>query len=340
MENRTTVTEISICIANYNGEKLLDRCLSAIKNQTITESYEIIVHDDASTDASVELLETHYPEVKLIKSTINKGFCASNNLMTEHASGKYLLLLNNDAFLMNDALETLFDTCRLLNDPVLTLPQYDADTEELLDFGMDMDIFANPIPRQANINEPICMVMGACLWISKKKWEQIGGFPEWFVSIAEDMFICCSARIKGTEVYCTQKSGYKHMVGQSFGGGKIIENSIKTTYKRRSLSERNKTFVMLCCYPTWALIAIFPLHLLLLLLEGTLLSVIKWQTKPLTKIYWPAMIAPLKKIKEIKTTRSHIQEQKRTMGNSFFHPIKIKHHKLSVLIKHGLPSLS
>ena len=41
------------------------------------------------------------------------------------------------------------------------------------------------------------MVIGACLWIQKGLWEELGGFPEWFGSIAEDMYLCCRARLAG-----------------------------------------------------------------------------------------------------------------------------------------------
>jgi len=71
------------------------------------------------------------------------------------------------------------------------------------------------------------------------------------------------------------RSGYRHQVGRSFGGGKVAAGRLATTFRRRALSERNKTFVMALTFPAPIFQIVFPLHLLLLLLEGTLLSLVK-----------------------------------------------------------------
>lgn len=89
---------ISVCIANYNGEKFLSECIESVLNQVASPHFEIIVHDDASTDASLEQI-ARYDNIKLIRSPENVGYCVANNRMAEAAFGEYLLLLNNDAVL-------------------------------------------------------------------------------------------------------------------------------------------------------------------------------------------------------------------------------------------------
>jgi len=98
---------ISVCIANYNGAAMLHDCIDSVLAQRVDAAVEIIVHDDASTDASLELLRTGYPQVRVLASEQNVGFCIANNRMAEVAAGDYLLLLNNDAALAPDALATL-----------------------------------------------------------------------------------------------------------------------------------------------------------------------------------------------------------------------------------------
>ena len=97
----------SVCIANYNGRGYIDRCLKSIQEQDCFFPLEIIVHDDASTDGSVQYIRKNYPGVLLIESKENVGFCVSNNRMVARARGRYILLLNNDAELFPDAVRTL-----------------------------------------------------------------------------------------------------------------------------------------------------------------------------------------------------------------------------------------
>ena len=102
----------SVCIANYNGAGLLPDCLESILAQQGDFNVEIIVHDDASTDNSLDLLRQRYPQVEVLASTENVGFSVGNNRMVAHARGEYVLLLNNDAELYPDALATLLDAAR------------------------------------------------------------------------------------------------------------------------------------------------------------------------------------------------------------------------------------
>src|SRR3546814_17849038 len=89
------------------------------------------------------------------------------------------------------------------------------------------------------------MFMGACVWIPKNLWVELGGCPEWFGSIGEDLYLCCRARLAGYRVESLNHSGYRHWVGYSFGGGKVKGDRLATTKIRRALSERNKSFVMI-----------------------------------------------------------------------------------------------
>src|SRR3954462_7997396 len=100
---------VSVCIANYNGIALIDACLQSVLAQDCKFPVEIIIHDDASKDDSVAHIRTHYPDVILIESSENVGFCVSNNRMAAVAHGTYLLLLNNDAELFPDALRILHE---------------------------------------------------------------------------------------------------------------------------------------------------------------------------------------------------------------------------------------
>jgi GT2 family glycosyltransferase len=301
---------------------------------------EIIVHDDASTDGSLGHIRAHYPQVKLITSTENVGFCIANNRMAAMAKGKYLLLLNNDAALYPDALQALLAEAQSLGKPaILTLPQFDATSGEMVDRGCLLDPFFNPVPNLDPKRSDVAMVIGACLWIPKDLWKEMEGFPEWFGSIAEDMYLCCRARLAGYAVRALNTSGYRHWQGMSFGGGKVAAGRLTTTFRRRALSERNKTFVMMIACPAPAAIVLVPLHLVLLLLEGAALSLLHLNGSYLQRIYLPVLSALLLHSKELRANRVSAQHSHSITSADFFFAFDRCPHKLRMLWRHGLPIL-
>ncbi|WP_427914254.1 glycosyltransferase family 2 protein [Ramlibacter sp. MMS24-I3-19] len=277
---------VSVCVANYNGMAIIDACLQSILSQEGGLPVEILVHDDCSTDGSAAHIRANYPGVRLMESSANVGFCIANNRMAAEAAGDYLLLLNNDAELFPDALQSLLSVAERLRRPaILSLPQYDAATGELLDTGSLLDPFLNPVPNLDPQREEVGMVMGACLWIPRALWTGLGGFPEWFGSIGEDLNLCCHARLLGHPVIAVHRSGYRHRVGYSFGGGKVQRGRLVTSIRRRALSERNKSYVMVLTYPTAYLALLFPIHLAALLLEGLVLTLVKRDVLVWNEIY-------------------------------------------------------
>jgi len=328
----------SICIANYNGLAIIADCIESVLAQDCGFPIEIIVHDDASTDDSVGLIRTQYPQVKLIESKKNVGFCVSNNRMAAIATGEYLLLLNNDAALMPRALETLRKTATDIGKPaIFTLPQYNAETRELIDLGCYLDPFLNPVPNLDLTQKDVGMVIGACLWIPRNLWIDLGGFPEWFNSLAEDMYLCCVARLAGHPIQVVTESGYLHHVGYSFGGGKPSGGRLKLIFSRRSLSERNKSFVMIATYPAPALAVIFPLHILMLLLEGAALALLKLNLSIFTKVYCKS-IADLWRFRhKLLSARAYNQAHYKAGRSGFFKPFISLPHKFALLTRFGLP---
>ncbi len=333
---------ISVCVANYNGMAVVDDCLRSVQAQTGELAVEILVHDDASTDGSADYIRARYPEVRLVPSAGNVGFCVANNRMVDAARGEYLLLLNNDAVLLPDALASLYHGAREIGRPaILSLPQYDFDSGELLDRGCLLDPFLNPIPNVEPRQGDVGMVMGACLWIPRALWEELGGFPEWFGSVGEDLYLCCRARLAGYAVRVPDASGYRHRVGHSFGGGKLAAGGrLSTTFRRRALSERNKSFVMIVCYPLALLALVLPLHAALLLLEGVILALLERQLRPLREIYRPALAACWGERRRLLALRRAVQAQRRAGLGTFLSAFHFVPHKLAMLLRHGLPRIT
>ncbi len=99
---------VSIVISNFNGEKLLKKNLPYVlktMEHKANKIQEIIIVDDASEDDSVKLIKRKFPEVKLFKHKVNRGFSAVVNTGARSASGKYIALINNDVAPEIDFLE-------------------------------------------------------------------------------------------------------------------------------------------------------------------------------------------------------------------------------------------
>ena len=331
----------SVLIANYNGTGLIGACIESVLAQDCGFGVEIIVHDDASTDGSADFIRSRYPQVRLIESPGNVGFCISNNRMAAAARGEYLLLLNNDATLLPDALRTLHERAVSLPTPaILGLPQYNAASGELIDIGSRFDPFLNPIPSFSSSDAGVGMVIGACFWLPRTLWNELGGFPEWFGSLAEDMYLCLLARLRGYPVLALPTSGFRHWVGKSLGGGKVVVGRLSTKVTRRMLSERNKSYVICLTYPAPFFQLLLPLHLLLLLLEGMVLATIKRDASLFRTVYLGCLISLWKDRQRLASIRHRVQGERICGRAGFFAVFDWIPHKIRLLFRHGVPEIS
>lgn len=339
--NRPAAPLCSVCIANYNGIDLLADCLNSVLAQQGDISIEIIVHDDASTDGSLAILRERYPQVEVLAGAQNAGFCISNNRMAAHARGEFILLLNNDAALYPDALLTLLHAARARAQPcILTLPQYDWTTGALVDRGCMLDPFYNPIPNLDPERTEVAMAIGACLWIPRALWNSLGGFPEWMESIAEDLYLCCLARSCGVDVCATSTSGFRHRLGASFGGARIEHNRLKSSMRRRRLSERNKTYVLFIFTPTplmWPLLAV---HLGMVLLEGLVVTAIRMDRRIFTDIYANVPASLWRQRENLRWLRTRTRIVRTTSIRTYFRVFSLLPRKLLLLLRHGIPRIN
>lgn len=101
--------QLSIIIINYNTFRLTVNCIHSIQKKLTGLTYEIILVDNASVECDPDHFLKQCPGIKLIKSKTNTGFTGGNNLGLEHATGDYLLLLNSDTELINNAPKICYD---------------------------------------------------------------------------------------------------------------------------------------------------------------------------------------------------------------------------------------
>ncbi|MBB6142786.1 hypothetical protein HNQ77_000724 [Silvibacterium bohemicum] len=96
--------DVSILIVSFNTRVVLRECLESIERESAGLNVEISILDNNSVDGSPEMVERDFPHVRLVRSHVNLGFGAANNAALEGSRGRYIVLLNSDAFLCPDSL--------------------------------------------------------------------------------------------------------------------------------------------------------------------------------------------------------------------------------------------
>ena len=101
--------QLSIIIINYNTFQLTCNCIQSVKEKLLGLTYEIVLVDNASAECNPNLFLEKFPDIILITSPVNTGFTGGNNLGIAKAKGDYLLLLNSDTELINNAPKICYD---------------------------------------------------------------------------------------------------------------------------------------------------------------------------------------------------------------------------------------
>ena len=104
MKNETSYS-LSVIIVNYNVAYFLEQCLSSVYNSRGIEKIEVIVVDNRSSDGSIAMINSKFPQVKLLANTANIGFSKANNQGIAIAQGEYVVLLNPDTVVEESTFE-------------------------------------------------------------------------------------------------------------------------------------------------------------------------------------------------------------------------------------------
>ena len=103
------MVQVSVIIVNYNTFELTNKCIQSVFDNTKDLNFEIILIDNASTDENPDKFKQHFPDIKLIVNPENIGFSRGNNLGINIANGHYIVLLNSDTELVNNAIKITYD---------------------------------------------------------------------------------------------------------------------------------------------------------------------------------------------------------------------------------------
>ncbi|MFA5928097.1 MAG: glycosyltransferase family 2 protein [Candidatus Margulisiibacteriota bacterium] len=189
--------ELSIIIVSYNNAQLLEDCIASIKaSMPIGTAPEVIVVDNNSADNTVAMLQNKFPEVKLILNKDNKGFAAANNQGIRIAQGEYVMLLNNDTVIINDALSKMITYLR-------EHPKIGLLGPRLLNGDRSVQAQGSMLgPHFWNSKIPVetKFLRGAVFLTSKKVLDQVGLLDENFFFYNEDIDFCWRINKAGLKV--------------------------------------------------------------------------------------------------------------------------------------------
>lgn len=179
-------------IVSYRGMKWYDRCLSSLRNSTLPLS--IIVVDNNSADGSVDYIKANYPDVILIESKENLGFGRANNLGMRYAiehGCDYVFLLNQDAWIVSDAVSTLVSLHKSNPEYGLLSPMHTTLEENQLNMTLDdgnrnfemlSDIYFSSLKEVY----PVHYVNAAAWLLPASTLKTIGGFCPLIFHYGED----------------------------------------------------------------------------------------------------------------------------------------------------------
>jgi len=235
-----TSLKLSIIIVSFNTCELLRKCLTSAYEAAQGIPTEIIVVDNASKDGSPEMLEKEFPQVVLVRSATNLGFGAGNNAGFKIAKGKYLLLLNSDAFMHEGALPLALK--RLQANPTIGLVgarlvgqngawQPSArQSPSLLNAFLELSGLADRYPHSrffgrynrtyASAEESceVDWVPGAFMLIPHAVIDKVGGFDERFFFYSEEVDLCRRIQKAGYQIWYWADVVVTHLEGGSSKG--------------------------------------------------------------------------------------------------------------------------
>jgi GT2 family glycosyltransferase len=262
MNDAGGAAEVSVVVVTYQSGATLRRCLAALKAQTI-QGFELILSDNASADGAPKAAAAEDGAIVLLENGSNLGFAAGNNRAAERARGRWLVLLNPDAYPEPDFLQALLKAADSFPQTrCFTARQRMAGNPSRLDgLGDAMTGFGFPFRGGYGRPDPGPMAAaevfspcGAAMMIDKALFLELGGFDERFFCYCEDVDLGYRLRLRGEGVLLAPEAAVLH------------EGSVVTGGRRSDFSlyhgARNRLWLYVKDTPPLLLLGTLPFHLL------------------------------------------------------------------------------
>jgi GT2 family glycosyltransferase len=245
MTDGTLMKDVTVVIVNWNAGATLRACLSALFASVGDPPPQVILVDNASTDGSESGIASEYPALQVIQNATNVGFARAVNQGLRAARGDFALIMNPDVILRPSALPRLmeFMTTHLhasVAGPRLLNPDGTVQGSARRDptawtalFGRSAPLTQlfpnNPVSRHelpalsvtSDAPVEVDWLSGACLFVRRTAWEQVGLLDEQFFLFWEDADWCLRFRRGGWRVYYVPSAAATHVIGVSRAGRRL-----------------------------------------------------------------------------------------------------------------------
>lgn len=232
--------KIAIVILNWNGAHMMRTYLpTVIKN---SPEAEVIIADNASSDDSLKMLASDFPEIRTIVLNKNYGFAEGYNKAFKQVEAEYYLLLNSDVDVPEGWLAPLLDFMESHPEAAACQPKLRAIKDrESFEYagaaGGFIDKYGYPFCRgrifetvekdhgQYDRNMEILWATGACMMVRSKDYWDAGGLDGRFFAHNEEIDLCWRIRLLGRKIYCITDSVAFHL-----GGGTLPKGNPRKTF--------------------------------------------------------------------------------------------------------------
>ena len=239
---------IAIVILNWNGEELLRSYLPSVIQYS--EGFDIYVADNASTDDSVAFVKANYPTIKIIQNKVNGGYAKGYNDALKQVEADIYCLLNSDVEVTKNWLNPIIKAFEELPQVGIIQPKIlDLKQKDCFEYagaaGGFIDQLGYPFCRgrifqalekdkgQYNDIKEIFWATGACMFVKRSVFDEVGGFDEDYFAHQEEVDLCWRAKNAGHKVFYVGGSKIFHL-----GGSTLSNMNPKKTF----LNFRNSLF--------------------------------------------------------------------------------------------------
>jgi hypothetical protein len=259
---------VSIVIPHFNGEEILERCLTSLAS-TAYANTEIIVVDNGSSDDSAGAAARRHPEIRVIRNPENLGYAGGCHSGLPQANGSYVVFLNNDTEVDPQWLSVLVAAAE--SDPRIAACQpklLSISNKNVFDYagaaGGEIDIFGYPFCRgrifftcekdegQYDAGGDVFWASGAALFLRKSALEQVGGFDEDFFAHMEEIDLCWRLHLAGWRVVAVPQARVYHHAGATLR---------PESYQKLFRNHRNNLVMILKNYQPKNLLWIVPIRI-------------------------------------------------------------------------------
>lgn len=246
---------LSIIVVNWNTCEITRACLRSIQARVSGIAYEVIVVDNASSDQSVAMIRSEFPDVRLIVNDENLGFGRANNQAMRKARGRYFFLLNSDTLVIDDSVQRLVDFmereprigiagCKLLFEdlslqgscsrfPSLKLALLeDLMLYKFMSRGRQGEVLLNGYWAHDHTRD-VDAVWGAAMMVRREVVDQTGGFDERIFMYGEDLEWCMRVNDQGwriTFVHDCRVVHLNHKSAEKKYGDARVDLCLKRSY--------------------------------------------------------------------------------------------------------------